>query len=101
MAGAETTVIGMSMHQVVITPNAPGLGLHRFEVDGHDITHAVHKAALWLEPGCLPELEVELHLLESRRLEAEDAVVSVPAATREALVALGWTPPGEEVTGGR
>jgi hypothetical protein len=83
----------MSRPSVTVTTNADGVGRHRVEVDGHDISKAVSKATLWLSGGEPPELDLELRVFESQRIEAAEAEITIPAETHDALVALGWTPP--------
>jgi hypothetical protein len=57
-----------------ISPNHPGRRCHRIEVDGHDILDGLEaegRPRLWM-----------------------------PEATRDALIALGWTAPADEVEEG-
>lgn len=84
------------MTHISITTNTPAVGAHRIEVDGQDISSGVRAATLWLHPGELPELDLELHVVEVQRIDSAEAKVVVPDATREALVKLGWTPPPED-----
>lgn len=66
-------------------------------VDGHDISKAVRGYVLSHErPGVEPVLLLDI-LAPSHRttFAGQTAVVELPDATREALVALGWTPPAD------
>lgn len=64
-------------------------------VDGTDISGAAGGLTLTTEPGRTPRLTVDLHLIRGLRADLP-AHVTVPDATRAALVALGWTPPTGE-----
>jgi hypothetical protein len=84
----------MIRHRIAITTNTPRLGLHQLAVDGHDISHGVSTLTMRLESGSLPVVELELGIVEIERVEAEEAELYIPDATRDALITLGWTPPG-------
>lgn len=62
------------------------------EVDGHDISAAARAFRLDADVHGIPQLVVDLVVLESSTVSGEATVV-IPEATREALIALGWTPP--------
>lgn len=65
------------------------------ELDGQDISHAVQDVAVKMHAGDTPQvtLGLALHALDESDLDAE---VRIPDATRDLLVSLGWTPPGEQ-----
>lgn len=67
----------------------------RIELDGKDIGNATTGATLRLEPGVIPRLELDLAILEAADFTGE-VRVHIPAATREVLIDLGWTPPEED-----
>jgi hypothetical protein len=64
------------------------------EVDGFDITKTVRGLRIDAHVGSIPTVEVELLFVNGTGVDAE-AIVRVPDATAEALVALGWKPPAE------
>ncbi|WP_068924994.1 hypothetical protein [Planobispora rosea] len=86
----------MTRHRVTIAPNTPTLGSHQLLVDGHDISRGVASLRMSLDAGEVPAVELELRILELDRMDLEDAELYIPDATRGALIALGWTPPGAE-----
>ncbi|GIH91967.1 hypothetical protein ACFFMN_33835 [Planobispora siamensis] len=47
-----------------------------------------------LNAGEVPAMELEMRILELDRIELEEAELYIPDDTRDALIALGWTPPG-------
>jgi hypothetical protein len=81
-------------HHVAITPlPALGVGKYRIELDGADISAAVAGAEIALSPGEPPEIRLELAAEVLQRFDAPGARVHVGAEVRDALIALGWTPP--------
>lgn len=84
------------MHSVRITPGAP-VGLSHVEIDGHDISKAVSRLTLDLPANAvLPEVRIELAHVEYQPIEMAEAEVVITEPSREALIALGWTPPPED-----
>ncbi len=72
----------------------------RVEIDGHDITNAVRNVGVMAGVGELTTLHLDLMVLEDVTVTGE-ATVTIPEATRAALITLGWTPPGDtSQTGG-
>lgn len=72
-----------------------GLGTWSIKVDGHEIADAVRRGSASLDLGGdadIPVLSVDL-VAYPASVDAPDALVRLPDATRDALVALGWTPP--------
>lgn len=63
------------------------------EVDGTDITAAVRSIRIDIEtPGSLPDVEIDLNVIE---VDTETgAKWMLTERTKDALEALGWTPPG-------
>jgi hypothetical protein len=88
----------MTRPRLTIAPNANGLGRHKVLADGQDISHGVRSVRLSLDPGELPSVELELAVIEIDGIDVEESRLYVPDATREALIALGWTPP-EDIRG--
>jgi hypothetical protein len=81
---------------VTIVPGTP-VCMSRIAVDGHDITLAVSRIAVDLPAaGAFPKVAIELGQIDLAVIEMPEAELVIPAVTREALVALGWTPPPEE-----
>lgn len=64
------------------------------KVDGNDLTDAVRGVDISLRAGHLPVIHLDLVILDLESVTT-DAKVFIPDATREALIALGWTPPEE------
>ncbi|MGW4663218.1 hypothetical protein [Streptosporangium sandarakinum] len=83
----------MTRHRITIAPNTPAPGTHQVVVDGQDISDAVNSLTLRVEGGVLPVVDVELAMVEVTRIDSEDAELYIPLTTRDALIALGWTPP--------
>lgn len=78
---------------VEITANVDGqLGIHRFVVGGQDISRAITSGAIFLDPGDLPRVNVDLQVWSQQLVDGEAEVV-VSDETARALVLLGWTPP--------
>jgi len=83
----------MQRHKMKITP---GMGAHAIHVDGHDLSRGVRTVRLTLEPGDAPHVELEMAIIEMDPVEFETPNLYIPDATRDALVALGWTPPASD-----
>lgn len=75
-----------------LTPTGQGT----ITVDGHDLSNATRGISLRSEVGQMPEILLDLVVIETTRIDAEEVEVTIPTATAEALVALGWTPPATE-----
>lgn len=84
----------MPKHNVNIVTGPEGA---RFEVDGHDIAGGISSATVHIGRGGVTRIELEIYasVVESTQLAAREATfdVSLPPEARQALVALGWTPP--------
>lgn len=75
----------------------PGLragtdGNEVIRLDDARIEHAVRGLTLYAEVGEPTRLHLDLLLRDGVHLDG-DVTVTVPSATRDALIALGWTPP--------
>lgn len=82
-------------HTVQLQARVPA-GASRVVVDGHDISDAVTSATLELDARSpTPELHLKLGYCELDTVEAAEARVVITEPTRQALLALGWTPPEE------
>lgn len=69
-------------------------GRGRVLLDGQDLAVAVHSMSLHAKAGHSPLLQLELlvDVIESST-EATQVEVVMSDATRDALIAIGWTPP--------
>ncbi len=68
---------------------SPSAGL--VEIGGHEISGCVGRVHVAAAPGSIPRLVLDLAVLE---MEVDgEMTVTIPAETRTALIALGWTPP--------
>lgn len=79
-----------SVRAAHIAIDADGFG--RVSVNSDDLSNAIQGVFLSCRVGKLPRLILDLTIAETIDAVAE-AEVAIPAATRDALVALGWTPP--------
>lgn len=61
-------------------------------VNGHDLTDAVCGVSVTSRAGHLSEVELDLRVYMVDTY-GDGAEVLIPPATRDALIALGWTPP--------
>lgn len=61
------------------------------DIGGHDLSKAVRALAITAEVGTVPVVSLDLVVLDGD--VGGEVVVTIPATTRDALVALGWTPP--------
>lgn len=66
-------------------------------LDGLDISKGIRRLTIDVGPDDWPRVEAELviHAIEVTELGVKDShfEVSMPDEAREALIALGWTPP--------
>jgi hypothetical protein len=79
----------MPTHQVAIT--GPGPGPVTLHLDGREIRTCT-RAVLTLDPERLPTLNLSLLVLTDLKTDVP-AHVLLDEPTREALKAMGWTPP--------
>lgn len=68
----------------------------KIEIDGVDISNAVRSFTLTHGYGEHPRLELELAMVDITSLDAPEAEYLLTARTRDALLAMGWTPPAAE-----
>ena len=66
-------------------------GCGAIEVNGQDVSSAVQRVHVTGAAGSLPRVVLELVTFDTE-VDGE-MVVRIPAETRAALIALGWTPP--------
>ncbi len=78
-----------------------GAGRYKVELDGHDIAHGLRSLSIDLDGERPPQVTAELNVFEVRELALDDVRVSIPDATRELLVRLGWTPPSDPASATR
>jgi len=78
----------------------PGAGRGTVRIDGQDVAAATTGADIRTRPGEPTQVVLELMLVRTD-LDIEDAEVTVPPATRKALLQLGWAPPADEPEGER
>lgn len=69
----------------------------RLLLDEHDISHGVSDLVVRFGTGEIARAELHLMLLDTTRIDSLDTEITIPASTRNALLALGWTPPEESV----
>lgn len=69
-------------------PSGPGVSV---EVDGHELAQSVRGLRVTASVHDLPRLELDL--VEHEIVVEGEMRVEIPPKTREALIALGWTPP--------
>ncbi|MFD4912841.1 hypothetical protein ACFWNR_06415 [Streptomyces virginiae] len=81
----------MSRHQVEIHPDS--LDRCRVLVDGVDIARGLVGLHLRMGVGEIPQLDLDLKVIDVTRLGSVETEVALGAGVHEALVALGWTPP--------
>lgn len=79
--------------RITLLPNGLGIGVHQLLVEGRDVSSAVRRARLRIEPGCWPLLDLELHVYEHGSIDADGVQIILPPETVHALQTLGWTPP--------
>lgn len=65
------------------------------ELDGEDISRLVRSISLDSEAGHLPEVTLDLMVVEVETVTDETRVHMAPG-TAELLVRLGWSPPEED-----
>jgi hypothetical protein len=68
------------------------------EINGRDIGPAVRAVTVHAKAGHLTVVELDLLVGAATRADLADVLVTVPPAVHDALVALGWTPPGVHPT---
>jgi ABC-type phosphate transport system permease subunit len=79
------------MTALVISLDARGHGM--LALDDKELSNAVNGFTLTSQAGQASVLELDI--VPYLTTVTAEVTVTIPAATREALIALGWTPPGE------
>jgi hypothetical protein len=73
---------------------------YKVTLDGQDLSEGIRRLTIDVAGDSLPRVEAELiiHAIEVTDLGVKDSsfVLSMPDEAREALIALGWTPPAGE-----
>jgi hypothetical protein len=64
----------------------------QIEVEGHRIEGGVRSLEISQQAGHPAQISLELGVFETVNVQGEVTIV-MTAATREALIVLGWTPP--------
>lgn len=64
------------------------------KLDGTDVSSGVRGFVLRSEVGELTRLELDVLVLDTQQFDGEVSVI-IPDETREALIAIGWTPPDD------
>lgn len=85
-------------HRLSITPTGRGYRGYRVEVDGTDIADAVQALTVEMNGGRPVTAELDLGFVEIARFDSPDAEILFAQDSHDALVHLGWTPPGHIVT---
>ena len=66
------------------------------EVGGVRIEKGLRSYELQASVNEMPRLVIDFAVLDVAEVSAEGVQLYIPPATVEALVALGWTPPGDD-----
>jgi hypothetical protein len=81
----------LSLSRIRLVPTVGGIR-DVVEVDGQDLASGLRGYTLHSQAGSMPTLELQLGMFEAE-VHGVARVILTPAA-HEALVKLGWTPPG-------
>lgn len=74
---------------------ATGIGTAEVLLNGHDIASALTDLTLTMGVGNVPTAKLRLLLIDTTEFQDAETQILIPDATRDLLVTLGWTPPGE------
>lgn len=74
-----------------------GLG-GRVVVNGMDISSTVRGLKWESEVGSVPRMTLDLRLFDVTTVGSPETEIFLPTETRDALIALGWTPPDSHTT---
>lgn len=91
---AGTSTAQPRHHRLAITTAATGYG-STVTLDGQDISHALTGLTLNLGVGRASIATLDLLLIDITEVKDAQTRILVPDATRDALTALGWTPPAD------
>lgn len=86
-------VVASPLKKIRIVPSFAGTK-DVVEIDGQDLANACRGYTLRAHVGHVPELELDLFIIAEANEVNGEVLVIVPDRTREALINLGWTPPG-------
>lgn len=84
---------GRAAHAVTITHTGPGDT--KVILDGTDIATSLTGLSLTMGPGQVPTVTLDLRIFGVTEIQDIEARILVPDATRDTLIALGWTPPAD------
>lgn len=84
----------MAKVEILPAPEWPA-GDVRVVADGHDVSMALRAVDVRFEAGHLPKVVLDLAAIDVTPLAAEDAQLCIGKEVRDALLAMGWTPPEE------
>ncbi len=62
-------------------------------INGVDVRNAVRGLTYRYETGYVPTLTLDLPIVDATEMGSDGVKVVMPAATRDLLIAAGWTPP--------
>jgi hypothetical protein len=80
--------------RLAIRATATGHG-RTVTLDGNDISKALTGVTLTLGVGQVPTATLDLLLIDVTEVQDAETRILIPDATRDALTAIGWTPPAE------
>lgn len=75
---------------------ATGIGTAEILLNGQDIASALTDLTLTMGVGKVPTATLDLLLIDTTQIQDAETRILIPDATRDLLVTLGWTPPGEK-----
>ena len=85
----------MTSRPLPVKITTDGLGVGAVHVDGHDISGLVSSVRIDAAADGISEVTVDLVAAFGLEVDLGRAVVEIDAGTRDFLIRLGWTPPGE------
>lgn len=74
---------------------------HEVLVDGHDLSHAIQTLSLDMRAGQMPRVDLMLNIFDVTQFGDAEMRLAFAPGVEEALIALGWTPPGSDARGGK
>lgn len=69
---------------------------HEVILDGADIANGIDGLTITMHAGQPTSVELSIPIIDVTEVQDAETRILVPDATRDALIALGWTPPTEE-----
>lgn len=81
-------------HRLAI--NAPSPRAVEVHLNGQDIAHGLTGLTLTMGAGRVPQATLDLLILDVTEVQDTETRILIPDTTRDALIALGWTPPADE-----